>query len=97
MASCEQSLMMKPLADLRGDLRDAPFPLESKFFQFQAVFEKKIGEIVCWYPPSHPGRLALHLGEMLDPALETNVLHCWFSNRDVYLPAWFDKPCTERH
>ena len=55
MASCEQSLMRKPLADLRGGPKGSAPPLGVQILSISSSFCKKIGEILCWCAPTPDG------------------------------------------
>ena len=55
--------LAEALADLRGGVRDARPPWESKFFRFHAVFGK------IWRVHAPPGGFTPPLGKILDPPL----------------------------
>ena len=55
------SLVIKPVADLRGGARDAPIPWGSKYFHFHAIFGQKEGShthLGSWRPPGENPRSA---------------------------------------
>ena len=83
-----------PVADLRGNARDARLPpLGQNFFIFMQ-FSGKIRQIVGWFPP--PLGLAHPLRQILDPPLQVpelspyplllaNALRKWTGGRSVHV------------
>ena len=87
------------MVDLRGC--EGCLPPGAQILSISCNFWKKIGKIVCWYPPLeswHP-----HLWEILDPPLQTtrsqkvNPPHSGQTNEFQGFPSlsWHHKRCTK--